>query len=138
MTFKLDQRLEISSESIINLQFADIRLSNNALIPWLLMIPKTDKTEWFELDCELQNKLNQVINTLSKYLKEIEKVDKVNLAIIGNVVSQMHIHLVGRYKDDFCWPDVIWGKSDFKSYKNDEKEKRKGLILNYLKETLFT
>ncbi|MCF6768222.1 HIT family protein [Thiotrichales bacterium 19S11-10] len=130
--FILDSRLTSNSESIIELDFVDIRLSNNALVPWILLVPKTDKTEWFELNSDLQSKLNQLINQLSSYLKINEKVDKVNFAVIGNVVSQMHIHVIGRYQDDFCWPDVIWGKEDFRAYTKEEKEGRKQSILNYL------
>lgn len=120
--FVLDKRLADSSSLIKDLGDIQLRLSNNALVTWFLIIPKVAVTEWFELDTEMQLRLNDLINTLSRFLKENLHVDKVNVATIGNVVSQMHIHVIGRKIDDFCWPDVVWGKSDIQTYLMHEKE----------------
>ncbi len=119
--FKLDDNLAISSSLVVDLGDIELRLSNNALLPWLLLIPKVNVIEWYELDENMQRRLNQLINVLSKFLKEVLNVDKVNVAIIGNVVSQMHVHVIGRNKDDFCWPNVVWGKSEFKAYTEAKK-----------------
>ncbi len=99
---------------------SQIRLSKNALVPWVLIIPKTDKIEWFELDEPMQMALNRQINSISALLKHLG-ADKINVAMIGNVLSQMHIHVVARKIDDYCWPEVIWGKEAFLAY--DEKQK---------------
>ncbi|WP_116963867.1 HIT family protein [Fastidiosibacter lacustris] len=119
--FKLDDNLATSSSLVVDLGDIELRLSNNALLPWLLLIPKVNVIEWYELDENMQRRLNQLINVLSKFLKEVLNVDKVNVAIIGNVVSQMHVHVIGRNKDDFCWPNVVWGKSEFKAYTEAKK-----------------
>ncbi len=100
---------------------SQIRLSKNALVPWVLIIPKTDKIEWFELDEPMQMALNCQINSISALLKHLG-ADKINVAMIGNVVSQMHIHVVARKVDDYCWPEVIWGKEAFLSYDRGQKE----------------
>ena len=133
--FQLDDRLAQSSTLVKDLSDVEIRLSNNALIPWLLLIPKVSVTEWFELEESMQLRLNTLINQLSRYLKTKLGVDKVNVAMIGNVVSQMHIHVVGRRKDDFCWPEVIWGRSDFKPYQQEELLRRlTSSLLSWLKQ----
>ena len=85
-----------------------------------MIVPKTDVIEWYQLDDNLQLKINQLINQLSRFLKEMLNADKVNVSTIGNVVEQMHVHVVGRKKDDFCWPDVIWGKDKFLAYNAGE------------------
>ncbi|WP_440992596.1 HIT family protein [Cysteiniphilum litorale] len=128
--FVLDKRLADSSSLIKDLGDIQLRLSNNALVTWFLIVPKVSVTEWFELDLEMQLRLNALINTLSRLLKEDLHVDKVNVATIGNVVSQMHIHVIGRKKDDFCWPDVVWGKSESQAYLSHQKD---GLISSVLK-----
>ena len=128
--FVLDKRLADSSCLIKDLGDAQLRLSNNALVTWFIVVPKVTVTEWFELDMDMQLQFNALINTLSRFLKEELQVDKVNVATIGNVVSQMHIHVIGRKKDDFCWPDVVWGKSESQVYLLHEKD---DLILRLLK-----
>jgi diadenosine tetraphosphate (Ap4A) HIT family hydrolase len=120
--FVLDKALADSSSLIKDLGDVQLRLSNNALVIWFIVVPKVIVTEWFELDMDMQLRLNALINTLSQFLKEDLQVDKVNVATIGNVVSQMHIHVIGRKKDDFCWPDVVWGKSKSRAYLANEKD----------------
>ncbi|WP_395947155.1 HIT family protein [Caedibacter taeniospiralis] len=128
--FKLDRRLAESSSLIKDLGDIELRLSNNALVPWFLLIPKVQLTEWFELEEVMQIRLNKLVNALSAFLKTELKVDKINVATIGNVVSQMHIHVVGRKQDDFCWPDVVWGKQQFKPYTDDQRNE---IIMSLLK-----
>lgn len=95
-------------------------LLNNRLLPWFILVPKTDKTEWYQLEPSLQAAMQQQINALSAYIYLEYQVDKLNLASIGNIVSQLHVHVVGRYKDDFCWPGVVWGAEGKKAYTADE------------------
>ncbi len=83
-------------------------------------MPYTHHIEWYELDLNFQEKLNSQINVISKLLKHHCNVDKVNIATIGNVVSQMHLHVVGRKKTDPFWPDVVWGKKEFQEYTEDQ------------------
>ncbi|WP_162902272.1 HIT family protein [Facilibium subflavum] len=127
MKIALDPRLEQSSTFICDTDVSQIRLSNNALVPWFLIIPKTSKTEWFELAPELQFSLNAQINQLSALLKHELDADKINIATIGNVVPQLHIHVIGRKVDDFCWPDVVWGVKVSRDYAPDIKDKIKQL-----------
>ncbi|MDA0909956.1 MAG: HIT family protein [Proteobacteria bacterium] len=120
--FVLDKRLADSSSLIKDLGDVQLRLSNNALVTWFLIVPKVTVTDWFELDTEMQLRLNALTNKLSRFLKEDLHVDKVNVATIGNVVSQMHIHVIGRKKDDFFWPNVVWGKSESQAYLSHQKD----------------
>ncbi len=81
-------------------------------LPWLVLVPDTDRTEIFELSTDEQQQLLDNISKLSAFMKQTYTIDKLNVASIGNVVSQLHVHIIGRRKDDFCWPGVAWGVPD--------------------------
>ena len=118
--FNLDPRLDddcfILSESD---QFL-VLLMNNSLVPWFIFVPKTDKTELYELDDALHTQIFNVTRQLSEFIKNEFQADKLNVAAIGNIVQQMHIHVVGRYQSDPYWPGVVWGGAEKKPYDSDE------------------
>ena len=120
--FQLDPRLAddcfIMSESK---QFI-VLLMNNALIPWFIVVPKTDKTELHELDSTTQTQIFSIINRLSAFISSDYKPDKINVAAIGNIVQQLHIHIVVRYKTDCYWPGVVWGGTEKEAYKEKKIE----------------
>jgi len=91
-------------------------LMNNAQLPWLILVPKTEATELYELEAEQQNHINKLINQLSRFLKQHFDLHKLNIAAIGNIVNQLHIHIVGRRRDDYCWPAVVWGAEGREAY----------------------
>jgi diadenosine tetraphosphate (Ap4A) HIT family hydrolase len=107
---KLDPRLENDSKLIRKLNVSQLRIMNDGEVPWFILIPElNDCNELTELDMDDQIKLLEEINFVSDVIKENCKVDKLNIASIGNVVSQLHIHIIGRYNTDRAWPGTIWG-----------------------------
>ena len=60
------------------------------------------------------------INIVSQFVLKNFSTDKLNVASIGNIVNQMHLHVIGRSHDDFCWPEVVWGKSERMEYTEEE------------------
>ena len=60
------------------------------------------------------------INKLAKFIKTYFKADKINIANLGNIVAQLHIHVIARYKDDKAWPDPVWGKYPQKKYLTEQ------------------
>jgi len=119
-SFTLDPQLQKDCFILSEGKNSLLLLLNNSLLPWFILVPKTDKTEWYQLDVSLQDTIQRQINALSKFINQEYQVDKLNVASIGNIVSQLHIHIVGRYKDDYCWPGVVWGNKVKKSYTSDE------------------
>jgi diadenosine tetraphosphate (Ap4A) HIT family hydrolase len=115
-SFVLDSRLEKDCHILGKLDDTLLLLMDNALVPWFLLVPQVDVTEFHELQQETQLQLLEQINLISTYLKQELSVDKVNVAAIGNIVRQMHIHVVGRNESDFCWPNVVWGAAGGKAY----------------------
>ena len=65
-----------------------------------------------------QGELLELINALSLFVKNHFRVDKLNIASIGNVVSQLHVHVIGRHHADPCWPNVVWGTDRFAEYES--------------------
>ena len=121
--FELDPRLANDTFEVCEYLDCKILVMNNATVPWFIVVPFTAKTEWYELDDSVQYNINKIINKLSKLLKSEYKVDKLNVATIGNVVKQMHIHVVGRFESDPAWPAPVWGNLEAKEYSQNEKAK---------------
>lgn len=127
--FKLDPQLEKDCYVLGRLAGQNLLLLNNALLPWLILVPETDVTELCELDESEQHELLENLNRLSAFLKQHYPVDKLNIAAIGNIVSQFHVHIIARSRTDFCWPDVVWGRPEKTLYaEEDVKEIKNKLI----------
>jgi len=118
--FKLDARLENDCFLLSESEQFCVLLMNNSLVPWFILVPKTDKTELYELEDDMRVQTFDVINQLSTFVKNEFTPDKLNVAAIGNIVSQMHIHIIGRYKTDIYWPGVVWGAKQKEVYLDDE------------------
>lgn len=114
--FKLDHRLENDCYRIAESEQFIVLLMNNRLVPWFILVPKTSETELYELDRTMQMAIMERTNQLSQFIKKEYEVDKLNIGAIGNIVKQMHIHVIGRYKSDAYWPGVVWGASQKEAY----------------------
>jgi len=120
MNFKLDATLEKDSVFIKKLGLCQLRLINNSDFPWLILIPmKNNLVEITDLSDSDYNQLNEEIKNIAKNFKEITKADKLNIATIGNVVSQLHMHIIARYKNDKLFPKPVWG-CEFIPYSEDD------------------
>lgn len=86
-------------------------LHKNALFRWFILVPDTQLEDFTDLPTSQQTKLLQIVSQLNALLKQKWGYSKVNFAAIGNIVRQMHLHVVGREVDDACWPAVVWGYS---------------------------
>jgi diadenosine tetraphosphate (Ap4A) HIT family hydrolase len=118
--FKLDDRLEKDCYIIGESGCSLLLLMNNSLVPWFIIVPRVNKHELYELEKKTQLKIQDEINLISEFIKDAFHVDKLNIAAIGNIVKQLHIHIVGRKTSDFCWPNVVWGAEGKKPYSENE------------------
>jgi diadenosine tetraphosphate (Ap4A) HIT family hydrolase len=107
--FKINKQLLKDSHLLFIQSDFYVLLHKNASIPWIILVPKTSKIEVYELPQEMQNTLNLLTIKISRYFKDKFATKKMNIAAIGNIVSQLHIHVIGRNQSDACWPDVVWG-----------------------------
>jgi diadenosine tetraphosphate (Ap4A) HIT family hydrolase len=126
--FELDSRLARDCIVLGRLDISQLLLMNNALVPWFILVPVTTETEIVDLSAQDQARLLQEINLISVFIREHFNITKLNTAAIGNVVSQLHIHVVGRDPADYCWPDVVWGRQERRAYSDEELHKISGAI----------
>ncbi len=118
--FTLDSRLQSDCHILGRLDNTLLLLMNNSLAPWFILVPMVEVTEFHQMESDAQLLELGHINLLSIYLKDEFSVDKVNVAAIGNIVRQLHIHVVGRSEQDYCWPNVVWGAEGRKAYSSSE------------------
>ncbi len=114
--FIIDPRLQTDSCLLGQLQLSQIRLMDNALFPWLILVPCVTQFEIHQLDRKQQIQLLDEITTISHFIENHFSIDKINVGAIGNIVRQLHVHIVGRREGDHCWPNVVWGVKENKSY----------------------
>jgi diadenosine tetraphosphate (Ap4A) HIT family hydrolase len=109
MPFKIDNKFLKSSQYIIELKLCSIRLHDNSKFPWVILIPKRNKiTDISDLNSKDQILLMKEIVHVSKIMKKLFKTSKLNIEKIGNMVPQLHIHIIARSKKDSTWPLSVW------------------------------
>jgi diadenosine tetraphosphate (Ap4A) HIT family hydrolase len=119
--FKLDERIANDTVELGKIDFIKVLLSKDSNYPWVILVPEAENaTEIHHLDTDQQTKLIKTIADISKILEENFKADKINVGALGNVVSQLHIHIVVRYKQDIAWPNPIWGKHPVQQYNQQD------------------
>jgi diadenosine tetraphosphate (Ap4A) HIT family hydrolase len=114
--FRLDPRLAGDCHPLGSLELSELLLMNNALVPWLILVPRVAETELYRLGQERTALLMDEIEAVSRCLVDAFAVHKLNVAALGNVVEQLHVHVVGRRRDDPYWPGVVWGAAPQEAY----------------------
>ncbi len=132
MAFKINKNFHISSYHIAELKLCLIRLHNNSKFPWIILIPKRKNiNDISELNSKDQTLLMKEIVHVSKIMRKLFKTKKLNIEKIGNMVPQLHIHIIARSKKDSSWPQSVWvvkGKNYSKvALRNMEEKVRKAL-----------
>ena len=124
-------RLNEDSRLITKLELSELRMITDGDVPWFLLVPQVEGVvELIDLDDNSQLQLLKEINMVSNKLKSIGNVDKINIATIGNIVSQLHIHIIGRYNNDRAWPGTIWGTQKTKDLTDEEFNKWRAVTCN--------
>ena len=109
MSFKINKKFLKSSHYITDLQLCSIRLHDNSKFPWIILIPKRNRiTDMSDLNSKDQILLIKEIVYVSKIMKKLFKTPKLNVEKVGNIVPQLHIHIIARYKKDSSWPLSVW------------------------------
>ena len=109
MPNKVNKSFIKNSHLIADLKLCSIRLIDNAKFPWIILIPKRkNTTDISELNSKDQMLLMKEIVHCSKLIKKIFKTKKLNVEKIGNIVPQLHIHIIARYTKDSTWPLSVW------------------------------
>ena len=109
MSFKIDKKFLKSSHYITDLKLCSIRLHDNSKFPWVILIPKRIKiTDITDLNSKDQILLMNELVYVSRLMKKLFKTSRLNVEKIGNLVPQLHIHVIARHKKDTSWPLSVW------------------------------
>ena len=109
MTFKINKKFYNSSHHITDLKLCSLRLHDNFRFPWVILIPKRKNIKDIsELNSKDQILLIKEIVEVSKVMKKLFKTNKLNVEKIGNIVPQLHLHIIVRKKKDKTWPLSVW------------------------------
>ncbi|CAE1137277.1 HIT domain-containing protein [Xanthomonas euroxanthea] len=123
--FQLDARLAADSVFVADGPLSQVRLMDDSRFPWLLLVPRVaDASEWIDLDGGQQRLLLAEINQLSQLLRVEPGVAKLNIGALGNIVQQLHVHLVGRHPGDAAWPGPVWGSGSAQRSDPDTLQQR--------------
>jgi len=121
--FLLHPRLESDCIFLADLPLSRLLLMNDARYPWCLLVPRRDDlTEVYQLDEAEQQQLWRESAALGHAMMEAFGGDKLNIAALGNLVPQLHLHHIVRYRDDVAWPGPVWGVGAPAAYADDQLE----------------
>jgi diadenosine tetraphosphate (Ap4A) HIT family hydrolase len=136
----LDPRLEFDSTFLLDLNLCQVRLHHNAAFPWILLIPQRELVvEVVDLTPADQQILMKEISLSSQVMRGLFRPTKLNIANLGNIVSQLHIHVVARYDKDKAWPGPVWNCGVEENYDSVKQAKRVTTLIDafysYMKES---
>ena len=110
MTFQLDSQLDADTIPVGDLALSSVLLLNDARFPWFVLVPRVDNvSELTDLSEEQSAQLMQEIRIATGVMLELSQPDKVNVGALGNIVTQLHVHVIGRFRSDPAWPGPVWG-----------------------------
>ncbi len=123
MSFTLDPRLAADTFAAADLELSRVLLMNDSRYPWLILVPRREALrEIVDLDAAERALLMEEIAAASRFMRALPGVEKLNVGALGNVVSQLHVHVLGRHTGDPAWPGPVWGAGARVPYAQGEAE----------------
>lgn len=115
--WRLDARLADDTHPVAQLPLCELRLMDDSHYPWLVLVPRVaGATELIDLSDDQQHALMREVSQVGRLLRAHCSPDKLNVAALGNVVAQLHVHVIARYAGDVAWPRPVWGQVAARSY----------------------
>lgn len=119
MTFVLHPRLAADTTLIADWPVNRVLLMNDANYPWLILVPRiAGLRDFHDVPQEHEAEFFREINQAARALQSVTGADKMNVAALGNMVPQLHVHVIARFEKDAAWPDPVWGKHDAVPYED--------------------
>lgn len=133
--FVLDNRLQQDCEWVLDFTLCRVLLMQDNHYPWFILVPRRRNVEEiYQLSDDDLALLMRESSHFGKGVMRLFSGDKLNVAALGNVVSQLHVHHVVRYRDDAAWPAPVWGKQPTRPYSKTQLEERIKLVREYFSE----
>ena len=127
--FRLDPRLAADSCAVAALPLCEVRLMHDARYPWLILVPRqAGLVEVSDLTAAEQTRLWQEVTQAGTALRAVVPCDKLNLGALGNIVRQLHVHVIARCIGDAAWPGPVWGHGAALAYAETELAARRNAL----------
>ena len=124
-SYALHPQLADDTAPVIELPLCEVRLMDDANHPWLVLVPRVaEAVELIDLGPVQRMQLSAEIDAACRALKSLFKPDKLNVAALGNLVPQLHVHVIARYTDDIAWPRPVWGAANARPYAPEQLVER--------------
>lgn len=131
--FSVDPELEKDSYLIAELELSNLYVKNDKENPWFVLVPRKFRAfELIDLNNEEQCLLMEEVSSVSEFLKFYYKPSKINIGALGNIVRQLHIHVIARFENDRAWPRAIWGTTPEFFFDEVELENIKSNFLEFI------
>ncbi len=135
--FSLHQLLQRDGIELVDFPLSKLLLMNDSQYPWFVLVPKVaDIADIYQLDWQQQQQLLNESSLLSELLMQLFNGDKMNVAALGNVCPQLHVHHIVRFKEDKAWPKPIWGEHPMQPYSEAELDELKQQLMPALNAVL--
>ena len=121
--FVLDAKLDADTIEVTTLSLCLVRLMNDRRFPWVILVPaRPDVSEIIDLAAADRARLIEEVALVSTVMRELFRPTKLNVGALGNVVAQLHVHVIARFASDAVWPGPAWGTTP-ERYRHDEIER---------------
>ena len=131
--FSVDHELEKNSFLIAQLQLSELYVKDDKDNPWFVLVPrKMNASELIDLTHEEQCILMEEVTIVSEFLKQFYRPRKINVGALGNIVQQLHIHVLARYEGDRAWPQALWGTAPSNHFDQVEFENIKSNFQEFI------
>jgi diadenosine tetraphosphate (Ap4A) HIT family hydrolase len=121
--FVLHPQLEKDTFFIGSLNLSNILLMNDSRYPWVILVPQCiDAVDITDLSIEQRAEFIEEINRVADLIKQQYQPDRLNIAMLGNIVPQLHCHIIARFKQDFAWAKPVWGIGDSIAYTKEQQD----------------
>jgi len=118
--YELHPQLAADTHPLAAFELCDLRLMDDANYPWLVLVPRLpDARELIDLDAAQRHLLTDEIDRAARALREVFRPFKLNVAALGNLVPQLHVHVIARFEHDPAWPAPVWGRVAARPYTPD-------------------
>ena len=127
--WQLHPQLAEDTHPVAHFALSELQLMDDANHPWLILVPRVeDAVEWVDLDEAQQVELTREISRASRALQAVFQPQKINIAALGNMVPQLHVHVIARFSDDIAWPRPVWGMASAQPYSTEALVQRIELL----------
>ena len=127
--YRLHPQLAADSHPVAKLELCDLRLMDDANYPWLVLVPRLPEArELIDLEQAPRRQLMDEIDQVARVLRGLFRPHKLNVASLGNLVPQLHVHVIARFREDPAWPAPVWGRVAARPYEAEALVERITLL----------